>query len=109
MLKFEALTPEARELATDLCTALVDTEFVLADGTGRALQLGHRVSMDFDWFCRPEVFPPGLPSRLSTLGYPITILHDRADTMECLVENVRCTFSAFCPTFGPSAERLRAR
>ncbi len=106
LLRLEVLTPDARALAPDLCTSLVGTDFVLAGGTGLALQLGHRISVDFDWFCRPDVFPPGLADRLSGLGHPITMLQDRADTMECLLATVRCTFIAFRPAFGPSAERL---
>jgi hypothetical protein len=100
------LTPDARELAPDLCASLAGTDFVLAGGTGLALQLGHRISVDFDWFCRPEAFPPGLASRLSTLGRPMTMIQDRTDTVECLLGNVRCTFIAFRLALGPAAERL---
>jgi hypothetical protein len=82
------------------------TDFVLAGGTGLALQLGHRISVDFDWFCRPDVFPAGLAGRLSALGLPITMLHDRADTVECLLANVRCTFIVFRPAFEPPVARL---
>jgi hypothetical protein len=85
---------------------LAGTDFILAGGTGLALQLGHRISVDFDWFCQPDVFPPGLASRLSALGRPITMLSDRADTVECLLANVRCTFIAFRSAFGPSVARL---
>jgi hypothetical protein len=106
LLRLEALTPEARELAPDLCASLASTDFVLAGGTGLALQLGHRISVDFDWFCWPEVFPPGLAGRLSALSRPITMLQDRTDTVECLLANVRCTFIAFRPAFGPAVERL---
>lgn len=106
MLRLEALTPDARELAPDLCASLSGTDFVLAGGTGLALQLGHRISVDFDWFCRPDVFPPGLAGRLSALRRPITMLQERTDTVECLLANVRCTFIAFRPAFGPAVEQL---
>lgn len=109
MLRLEALTPEACELAPSLCGALDRTEFVLAGGTGLALQLGHRISVDFDWFCRPDAFPPGLARRLSALRRPIVMLQDRTDTVECLLGTVRCTFIAFCPAFGPAVERLHGR
>lgn len=109
MLRLEALTPEARELAPSLCGALDRTEFVLAGGTGLALQLGHRISVDFDWFCRPDVFPAGLAARLHALGQPVTMLQERTDTIECLLGTVRCTFIAFRPAFGPAVERLHGR
>ncbi len=47
MLRLEALTPEARDLSPALCAALEGTGFVLAGGTGLALQLGHRISGGF--------------------------------------------------------------
>ncbi len=106
MLRLEALTPEARNLSPALCAALEGTGFVLAGGTGLALQLGHRISVDFDWFCPPDRFPPRLMDRLRALGHPITMLQDRTDTTECLLATVRCTFIAFRPAFGPSTERL---
>ncbi len=109
MLRLDALTPEAQALAPALCRSLAGTEFVLAGGTGLALQLDHRISVDFDWFCRPDAFPPGLMSRLWALGEPITPLQDRHDTVECLLANVRCTFIAFRGSFGPAAERLHGR
>ncbi|WP_447974779.1 hypothetical protein [Nitrospira sp. Kam-Ns4a] len=62
MLRLEALTPEARDLAPALCASLAGTDFVLAGETGLALQLGHRISVDFDWFCRPDAFPPDWPA-----------------------------------------------
>ncbi len=109
MLRLEALTLEARDLSPALCAALEGTGFVLAGGTGLALQLGHRISVDFDWFCRPDIFPSGLAGRLSALRRPITMLQDRTDTVECLLATVRCTFIAFQPAFGPPVERLHGR
>jgi hypothetical protein len=79
---------------------------VLAGGTGLALQLGHRISVDFDWFCQPEAFPQGLAGRLNALGRPMTLIHDRTDGLECLLGDVRCSFFGFRPSFGPAAERL---
>lgn len=106
MLRLDTLTPEARALAPDLCASLADMEFVLAGGTGLALQLGHRISVGFDWFCPPDRFPPRLVDRLHALGRPIAMLQDRTDTVECLLATVRCAFLAFRPAFGPPAERL---
>lgn len=106
MLRLEALTPEARELSPALCAALKGTGFVLAGGTGLALQLGHRISVDFDWFCQPDRFPPRLVDRLRAIRHPLTLLQDRTDTLECLLAAVRCTFIAFPPAFGSPTEQL---
>lgn len=106
MLRLEALTPEARNLSPALCAALEGTRPALAGGTGLALQRGHRVSVDFDRFCQPDRFPPGLVDRLRAIRHPLTLLQDRTDTLECLLATVRCMFIAFRPAFGPSTERL---
>ncbi len=46
----EVLLPGARELLTELGRQPWSGEFYLAGGTALALQLGHRISVDFDLF-----------------------------------------------------------
>lgn len=100
-MRREVLTPEAAQLAPVLCKALSRFTFALAGGTGLALQLGHRVSADFDWFCRPDVFPRGLAEQLAKLGLPMQMIQDSVDTVECLLSGVKCSFFAFGPIFAP--------
>lgn len=45
-----ALTPELRRALRELAPALKDGKFYLGGGTAVAIRLGHRVSMDLDWF-----------------------------------------------------------
>ena len=52
----EATTSEAKKIFNKLKNF---PEFYLAGGTGMALQLGHRVSVDFDFFWGKEI-PKGL-------------------------------------------------
>lgn len=100
----EALTPETERLAPELCRALAGMPFTLAGGTGLALQLGHRVSVDLDWFCVPERFPLGLATRLFALDPSLQTLQERTDTFECLLGGVKCSFFASDVRFGePSA------
>ena len=48
---WEALTPDTR-LAFQLLTHLdITKRFYLAGGTGLALHIGHRTSVDLDFFC----------------------------------------------------------
>ena len=105
-MHLEVLTPEAAQVAPILLRALVHEPWTLAGGTGLALQLGHRVSVDFDWFCISEAFPAGMAARLASLGLPITMVQDRMDTVECVLAQVRCSFFAFRPVFGPSADQF---
>ena len=48
MLHLETLTPEAKEFFPHL--AAFASDFYLAGGTALALQIGHRISVDFDLF-----------------------------------------------------------
>ncbi len=105
-MRLEVLTSEAARLAPVLCGALSAFPFTLAGRTGLAFQLGHRVSVDFDWFIHPEAFPRGLAERLTTTGLPIEIIQDSADTFECALSGVKCSFFAFDPTFAQPDIRL---
>lgn len=109
MLRLEALTPETRALAPSLCAALEGTPFVLAGGTGLALQLGHRISVDFDWFCRPEEFPESLRSRLTGLGRPLALIQESRRSFECLVSGVKCSFFGYPATFDAASHSLHGR
>ena len=53
-IHWEAVTPEARRLVEILGELPVIRPFYLAGGTGLALRLGHRVSVDVDLFARIE-------------------------------------------------------
>lgn len=47
----EILSRAQRKVLTELGPTAQRTEFYLAGGTAIALHLGHRRSVDFDWFC----------------------------------------------------------
>lgn len=49
-LRMEALAESAKQVFETLCRTPIWDEFYLAGGTGLALQIGHRLSADFDFF-----------------------------------------------------------
>lgn len=49
----EVLTKEARGVISKLAS-LVSSQFYLAGGTALALQIGHRISIDFDFFTKAD-------------------------------------------------------
>jgi hypothetical protein len=57
-----------RDAAADLTGQGVLEGFYLAGGTGLALQLGHRRSIDLDLFCQADFDVERLQLRLSSLG-----------------------------------------
>jgi hypothetical protein len=67
-LPLECVPEPAQRLAAVLFPGLARFEFVLAGGTGLALQLGHRVSIDFDFFTAPGKFPRLLKEELGKMG-----------------------------------------
>jgi hypothetical protein len=90
----EVLTRRAAELFPSLARF---AGFYLAGGTGLAVQIGHRVSVDFDLFC-PRVIKRTLLPRLETLfadAAPITPLVNNADELTALVDGIKVTFLSY--------------
>jgi hypothetical protein len=68
-----ALTPEQRSILAASAALSKKWEAYLAGGAALALQLGHRRSVDFDWFTKATLQPSSLEKDLSSLGLPIEI------------------------------------
>ncbi|MBI3754093.1 MAG: nucleotidyl transferase AbiEii/AbiGii toxin family protein [Deltaproteobacteria bacterium] len=82
----EVLSEEAIAAAEELSPLLAD--FYLAGGTGLALQLGHRKSVDFDFFSR-ELFQSDI---LLQKIRPDKILFAREGTLHCEKRGVKLSF-----------------
>jgi len=90
------LSPGQQTLLERLSTVPTVRTFYLAGGTALALQLGHRRSVDFDFF-RPQHFEPGdLLPQLGALG---TVVARRAevDTLTVDIDGVSTSFFAYTP------------
>lgn len=63
--------------------------FYLAGGTGLALQLGHRDSVDFDFFKEGDFDTTFLIEKISTIfiSHKLTITQQEKNTVSCLVDN----------------------
>jgi len=85
----EVLTKEGSQLFPSLKKF---SGFYLAGGTALALQLGHRVSYDFDLF-RDEKLPRSLLPRVERVfGTAIAPLVNNADELTLTVQGVKVTF-----------------
>lgn len=74
----------------DLQEGAVRAGFALAGGTSLALRLGHRVSVDLDFFTTEPFEPAGLASEL---GFgPESILGQAAGTLQIRVADVKVEF-----------------
>ena len=81
--KLDILPDAQRALWAEL--AAIPSEFVLCGGTAIALQLGHRQSVDFDFFSSRAFDPAQLYSTVPLLGGS-TVLQQAANTLTCRVE-----------------------
>jgi hypothetical protein len=100
----QVLPPETLELLRDLNGELARQGFYLAGGTGLALQLGHRVSEDLDFFTTAEFDPVLLSRRMEPRpGYSETLLSK--GTFYCRVSDVKLSFLHYpVPLRFPTAE-----
>jgi hypothetical protein len=63
----------------------VPPEFMLYDGTAVALHLGHRQSVDFDFFAINAIDPAGLYGEISFL-HKTKIIQQERNTLTCLID-----------------------
>ena len=101
--RLDILPAPQRKLWTELSG--VPSEFVLYGGTALALHLGHRNSVDFDFFSNRTFDPAALPSRVPFLQGARTIQSEK-NTLSAIVERdgrVKVSF------FGVPALRRLAR
>lgn len=91
MLHTEAFTPESKELFP-LLSHFKD-EFYLAGGTAFALQVGHRISVDFDLFS-PDPIKRSLLKKVEAIYAPrtIEILINDSRELTMLIGVVKHTF-----------------
>ena len=101
--KLEILPEAQRALWAEL--AAIPTEFVLCGGTAIALQLGHRQSVDFDFFASRSFDPVQLYSSMPLLEGS-TVLQQAANTLTCRVDRANPVIVSF---FGvPTLRRVAA-
>ncbi len=91
MLHTEVLTEEAKKLFPKLHDFKED--FYLAGGTALALQIGHRVSVDFDLFS-PDPIKKTLLAKVEATydGMPIEIFVNNSRELTLLIQGVKHTF-----------------
>jgi hypothetical protein len=69
-------------------------EFYLAGGTGLALQLGHRKSVDFDLFSEEEIHPIRIINRLKDVKIEQTLVKT-IDELTIMINSVKVSFISY--------------
>jgi hypothetical protein len=88
----EAMTSEAKALVPRLAPTVARHHFILAGGTSLALRLGHRLSVDLDFFSEEEVLPDLLVGELRVAHLDSEVGQLAPGTLSVVVEGVRVSF-----------------
>ena len=92
----EALSPAQLTVLPSLGPLMTSRGFYLAGGTATALYLGHRRSIDFDWFCRSAFSDPeALSAQLRQTGLSLQDPRISLGTLHAVVGGVRVSFFSY--------------
>jgi len=92
-MHIEVLPRQQVSVLHQLAPAATDAGFYLGGGTAVALHLGHRRSLDFDWFSdHALVDPAALAERLRTTGIAISVQAVDRGTLHADVNGVAVSF-----------------
>lgn len=102
-LHTETVTSEMLTIAKTVFASL-DDKYYLAGGTTLALMIGHRKSIDLDYFLAGDIDTTKLRKQLSELfgGERIEIIFEEKNTLWCSIDEVKVSFiSRFDPLLKP--------
>ncbi len=91
----EILSQRQKDILPGLAAAVSGMGLYMAGGTALALQLGHRPSIDFDWFAPSIGNPEHLFQRLAPLGLPYTVLSLGHETLYLTINEVQTSFIGY--------------
>jgi hypothetical protein len=73
-LHWSTITPDMREIMNGFGKSDIGSHFYLAGGTALALQIGHRTSVDLDFFSPDSIFQPSeKPYRVFYRSSPLNL------------------------------------
>lgn len=88
----ECLTPAAVNVLKSLKDTVLAHHFILAGGTAVALHLGHRKSIDFDFFTERPFSTEKVFLAITRLGHAVETLQEEEGTLTVTVEGVKVSF-----------------
>jgi len=91
----DILNEAQKKILPVISKALSNTEFYMAGGTALALQVGHRQSLDFDWFIPKLGDPEALFRRLKSFDIDFKILSVSPETVYLILETVQMSFIGY--------------
>lgn len=103
----EALTPDALALLPRLGALAERHGFILAGGTSLALFLGHRVSIDLDFFSDQGFVPDLLAGELRSARLNPDVLQLAPGTLSAVLSGVKVSFFQYAPAFVDPPKRYK--
>ena len=91
----DILSDVQKKVLPHLAKVLANTDFYLAGGTALALQVGHRQSMDFDWFIPKLGDPEILFNRLKSLDVAFEIQSISFETVYLSIDTIQMRFIGY--------------
>lgn len=91
----EILTPAQKSILPGLSRALAGSDYYMAGGTALALQIGHRPSVDFDWFVRKVGDPETLLKKLKQAQLNFIVLSIDLETIYLDINSVQVSFIGY--------------
>ncbi|MBK7853070.1 MAG: nucleotidyl transferase AbiEii/AbiGii toxin family protein [Bacteroidetes bacterium] len=91
MLFLSAVSPKALELLTELQDLSLLEKFYLVGGTALALHLGHRISVDLDFFTSKEFDTSGFIEKIQE-KHSISLLAQAANSLTLDIDSVKTDF-----------------
>ncbi|HLC87635.1 MAG TPA: nucleotidyl transferase AbiEii/AbiGii toxin family protein [Patescibacteria group bacterium] len=95
MLHYDILDPERKEILPKL--AVFKRQFYLAGGTALALQIGHRDSLDFDFFSKEDIDTVKLFEKVQEVfaGQVIVKTQEEKNTLSVNIDKVKLSFMTY--------------
>ena len=94
-MHFEVLTDAQKKALSRFSSVLGKTDFYLAGGTALALQIGHRMSKDFDWFIPRLGEIETLLTMLQTAEIEFVVTSTNLETCYLLIDTVQVSFFGY--------------
>lgn len=91
-MHLETLDPQRIDLLKTLTDSSLLSPFYLAGGTALSLQLGLRISFDFDFFTDSRFSPDALSADLKQLITGTKLVYSDRDTCDLLIQQVQVSF-----------------
>ncbi len=87
----ESISQQTKRVLEKIAKSDIAKNFYLAGGTALAIQLGHRESLDLDWFSKDSFFNADLKKELAGLG-EFKLDNESAGTINGLLDEIRVSF-----------------